>query len=90
MALVVIMLGISGPYMYHTFEIYNYIQEHFQTKAGSDFIPPSMKDLWITAISAVSIFVLKHMIIKGSQPLVRAVIRETEEDSEEQINLKVF
>ena len=25
---VVIMLGISGPYMYYTFEIYNYIQEH--------------------------------------------------------------
>ena len=29
MAGVVIMLGISGPYIYYTFEIYNYMQENY-------------------------------------------------------------
>ena len=75
MVAAVILLGISGPYLYYTFVTYNYIQENSKTKAGPNFIPPSLSDLWITAISAVSIFVMKMVILKGCPPAIRAVLR---------------
>ena len=75
MMAVVILLSISGPYMYYALLTYNYIHEHSATLAGPNFIPPSLSDGWITAISAVSIYIVKLLILNGCHPLVRAVLR---------------
>ena len=83
MMAVVILLGISGPYLYYTFKVYNYIRENSESKAGPNFIPPRLSDLWITAISAVSIFVMKMVVLKVCPSLIRAVLRPAPTDTKE-------
>ena len=76
MVAVAVLLCLCGPYMYYAILTYNYIRENSSKLAGPDFIPPDLRDGWITAISALSIYLSKLLIMKGcGSPLVRAVLR---------------
>ena len=83
------LLLFCGPYIYYTIKVYNYIHDNAATQAGPNFTDrPYLSDLWISFVSAIAIYITKHIIMKGFFPVIRYLGRFEEDDTDEVIDYK--